>query len=657
MVAPASLTLFLNKIIIRLFYKVKVVGTENVPKEGGALIVSNHLSWADASLLLYTFKRPIRFLIFRDIHNQKLVNFFTAGIDCIPISFDDSPKKIMRALVDAKKAVENGELVCIFPEGKISRNGQLLPFQKGLRKLEGLPTIPVSLAGLAGSFLTPPLGAKGKRKLFGKAVVAVGKRCETNNIREDVSLLGRTSFEHLFDKQATLGSEIIKHLRKGLLYNFFEDSLGTKLKGISILVGALHLSKNIPGRFATLLPTSCASVLCTVASLMKDQEIINLNYTSDPAHCIELGSIETVVTSRKFLEKTGLMLNCNVVYIEDLLAKRPSISTFWASVFSKLYFQNKTAAIIFTSGSTSKPKGVKLSHLNLLSNVEGISTAYNILPSFKMLGVLPAFHSFGLTGNILLPIFTGMKAVLHHNPLEAKSISKLLRNARPNVLLLTPSFLKFWKKSVKELDLSSIEYLICGAEPLPISLIEETEVNLLQGYGCTETSPVISVSTAEDDPLSCGKPIPGTVVQIREEGRVFVSGTNVMQGYLGKEEVGEWYDTGDVGKIDENGEVYITGRVARFSKIAGEMVSHQALEDAIDGDVVVVSLPDDAKGEKLFCLHTDELDLGAVKAKMKQAKLPNLMLPSLIKVEEIPKTGTGKLDLGKAKEIAKQASF
>jgi acyl-[acyl-carrier-protein]-phospholipid O-acyltransferase/long-chain-fatty-acid--[acyl-carrier-protein] ligase len=351
------------------------------------------------------------------------------------------------------------------------------------------------------------------------------------------------------------------------------------------------------------------------------------------------------------------------------------------------------ATVIFSSGSTGIPKGVMLSHRNILTNIDSIGQVYQLTPEDVLLGVLPFFHSFGFTGTLWLPAISGFGVVYHPNPMDAKTIGELAGRYRATLIISTPTFCSSYVRKCEAAQFQHLRYALVGAERLRESIAaafrEKFGIDLLEGYGCTETSPVVAVNVPDVEHGrerqrgtrvgSVGHPLPGVAVKIvdpatgagplfGQEGLLLVKGPNCMMGYLGEpEKTAEvirdgWYVTGDIATIDEAGFVRITDRLSRFSKIAGEMVPHMRIEEyilALVGDshtAVVTSIPDETKGERLVAFYTDPgstpHDLWE---RLRQTDLPRLWLPKredLHFVESIPTLGTGKVDLRGVRQLA-----
>jgi acyl-[acyl-carrier-protein]-phospholipid O-acyltransferase/long-chain-fatty-acid--[acyl-carrier-protein] ligase len=399
------------------------------------------------------------------------------------------------------------------------------------------------------------------------------------------------------------------------------------------------------------------------------------------------------------------------VYLEDL-AENPRFAEKVAALCAALLFPvgalerfvgnpartklDDLATIIFSSGSTGDPKGVLLTHYNLAANVEQLNQVFMLHKDDRILGILPFFHSFGFTGTLCLTSAVGVGVVYHPSPLDSRTIGALVSKYRVTFLLATPTFLQAYIRRCAPEDFGSLRFVMAGAEKLPARISEAFEdhfgIRPLEGYGCTECSPVVAVNTMDFRAAafrqvgakrgSIGHPLPGVVLRIvdpetkavlavNQPGLLLVRGPNVMQGYLNRpEKTAEvlqdgWYNTGDIATIDEDGFVRITDRLSRFSKIAGEMVPHikieeklQELAGATEQVFVVTAIPDERKGEKLIVLHTlaDE-PLKEVLARFAEIDLPALWKPraeQFHRIEALPYLGTGKLDLRRVKELGVQ---
>jgi acyl-[acyl-carrier-protein]-phospholipid O-acyltransferase/long-chain-fatty-acid--[acyl-carrier-protein] ligase len=461
-----------------------------------------------------------------------------------------------------------------------------------------------------------------------------------------------------------------------------------------------------------LLPPSIPGALVNMAALLMGKVPVNLNYTASNevlASCARQCGLQTVVTSKAFLERIHVEPPAKAIILEDLVESPRLIERTKAALISWLLparmveralganhkvSLDDTATIIFSSGSTGDPKGVVLSHYNIASNVEQLNQVFMLNRRDKILGILPFFHSFGFTGTLCLPTSIGMGVVFHPSPLDARAIGALISQYEVTFLLATPTFLQSYMRRCSPEDFGSLQYVMAGAEKLPerVSLAFEDHFGIrpLEGYGCTECSPVVTVNTRDfraaqfrqvgAKRASIGHPLPGITVRIvdpvtmarlpqGENGLLLVRGPNVMQGYLNRpEKTAEvlrdgWYNTGDIAAMDEDGFVRITDRLSRFSKIAGEMVPHIKVEDklqeitgATEQQFAVTAVPDDKKGERLIVLHTLAADkLQDCITQLAKSDLPSLWKPradQFVPVDSLPYLGTGKLDLRRLKEIA-----
>lgn len=500
------------------------------------------------------------------------------------------------------------------------------------------------------------------------------------------------------------------------------DSTGVKLSGNDLLLRTLalrnYLMREVIGpdekHVGVFLPPTVPAVATNFALAFADRVSVNLNYTVNSSvlkQCSEAAGLKHVITSRKFVEKVGLDPGAPMVFLEDIREKITIGDKLFAAfdakfrsadgLHKKLGLSHKKHSdpltIIFTSGSTGVPKGVVLTGGNVLHNVDAIEDRIHLHSEDVVLGILPFFHSFGYTVTLWAALTLPAAGIYHFSPLEARPIGKLAQEFGATVLLATPTFLRTYIRRVDKEQFQNLNVVVVGAEKMPIALAEEFEkkfgVRPVEGYGATELSPLVSVNMpasrdSEDTPIAIregtvGKPVanvearivsPETdeVLDTGEQGLLEIRGPNVMVGYLDQQELtqkvmhDEWYRTGDVAKLDPDGFIEITGRLSRFSKIAGEMVPHIQVEEVlaeligIDEEgtlrVAVTGIPDEKRGERLIVLHTkidksvDELING-----LNHAGLPNIYMPSadsFAEVEEIPMLGSGKLDLKGIRDVA-----
>jgi acyl-[acyl-carrier-protein]-phospholipid O-acyltransferase / long-chain-fatty-acid--[acyl-carrier-protein] ligase len=463
-----------------------------------------------------------------------------------------------------------------------------------------------------------------------------------------------------------------------------------------------------PPMVGVCLPPTVGGALVNIALTLNGTVPVNLNYTASAdgiRSAIGQCGITTVITSRAFLEKLpGLPEFPGTLYVEDLLAGLTAADKRRAFLVARFlpvrwfarpegFDADRLATVIFSSGSTGEPKGVMLTHHNITSNLEAMRMVVRATRRDNICSALPFFHSLGFTGTLWMPLVSGFSAAYHTNPLDGETIARVVRERQSTLLVATPTFLMAYLRRARPEDFRSLRLVITGAEKLKPRLADSFQerfgIRPMEGYGATELSPVISLSLpdVEIDGIrqtgfregSVGLPVPGVVVKIvdpesgaslpeGESGLIMVKGPNVMAGYLGKpEKTAEavrdgWYVTGDIGRLDDLGFLHITDRLSRFSKIAGEMVPHGAVEDALHaalgmaGVVAVTGVPDEKRGERLVVVFAkDAGDAATLHRLMAETDLPNLWKPgrdSYVAVEELPILGTGKLDLRGVKEAA-----
>lgn len=718
--------------VLALLYRPRVVGLENFPREGGVVVLSNHISWIDGILLLWLLPRNIRFVVDGGNFHSRLADFLAGAFDTIMMS--TSPKSVGRALQTARAALNSGEVVGIFPEGTLSRTGHIQGFKPGLSKIvkgTDAKLVPVYIHGMWGSIFSFSGG-----KFFWKwpscprreITLYVDKPLPVDTPVDVLqSHVLRMSAEADIDHRkrfAVLPKEIIRVWRRDGAAKKVADSTGVELSARDLLIRTFALRRMLRREVlkadettvGLLLPPSVAGVVANVAMAMDRRVTANLNYTLSSSavnYCIEQAGIRTVLSSAKFLEKIELKLSANVIALEDLKDKVTKLDKLVAFVQAVLLpapllhrvlglhriQPDDLLTLIFTSGSTGNPKGVMLTHANISHNVEAIRRTVRLTREDVVLGILPFFHSFGYSVTLWGVMTLGPMGVYHFNPLDARQIGKLAERYGATVLLGTPTFLRGYLRRIEPEQFSKLSVVVVGAEKMPADLFEAFEkrfgVRPVEGYGTTELSPLVSVnippsrSQAKFQPDrvegSVGRPLPGTATRIvspddesvtlgaGQDGMLLVTGPNVMKGYLGQEALTQkvvrngWYVTGDIAHMDDQGFLYITGRLSRFSKIGGEMVPHIKIEEELmkclgddpDDDrilVCVTAIPDPKRGERLIVLHlptTKTID--EMRAALSAAGLPNLFIPSpdsFIEVDAIPILGTGKLDLKGARDRA-----
>ena len=729
---PDALLRFLLLGFTHTVYRIKIVGRANVPERGGALLVSNHLSFVDALLLQASMDRPIRFIMYRGLYDLWYLKPFVRMFNVIPISSQSRPKELIKSLKAATESIRDGHVVCIFAEGQITRTGQLLPFRRGFERIMkdvDAPIVPVNLDGLWGSifsFERERFIWKMPRSIPYPVTVSYGKpmpaTADPREVRRAVQELNTDAWTLRKKHMKPIPASFVRSARWHPRQAFMADAKSDGISFGSAFVKSLFLARRLrtvwgdQERVGILVPPSIGGALVNFAAWFLGKTPVNLNYTLSVEgieSCIRQCGIKNVLVSKQLMEQLKLELKTPVVYLEELVEK-PRLSEKLGSLAlailcpysmirtalggSRKLELDDVATIIFSSGSTGDPKGVELTHYNIISNVDQLTQTFSLSSEDSFLGVLPFFHSFGFTGTMVLPALSGVRVVYYPNPLDARTIGELVAKHGVSFLLATPTFLQIYMRGCTPEQFGSVQFAMVGAEKLSDRVANAFEdrfgLRPLEAFGCTECAPGVTVNTRDHRGAgvyqvgakrgSIGHPLPGISVRVvdidtgevlpsGQSGLLLVKGPNVMKGYLGRpEKTAEvlkdgWYSTGDVASIDEDGFLRITDRLSRFSKIGGEMVPHikieELLQEAAGRDetvFAVTGIPDEKKGERLFVLHTlTEEQLEACLEKLASAEIPNLWKPKKDQFEhlgKLPYLGTGKLDLRKVRELASEFS-
>ncbi|MBM3990755.1 MAG: MFS transporter [Planctomycetes bacterium] len=592
------------------------------------------------------------------------------------------------------------------------------------------PVIPVYLEGVWGSVFSYDGGRfvwKLPRRLPYPVSVSFGAPLESgtpvHEVRRAVQLLGQDAWRERHESAPPLHATFVARARTRPLRMLFADATRPRVTRIRALAGAIALGRLLAARWSgqrhvgILLPPSVAGALVNLAASFAGRAAVNLNYTTGRVgmtSAAEQAQLRTVVTSRVFLERANLELPAGVepIWIDELAkevgpwARLSSLALAWIAptrLLERLCGAERAVraddvvTVIFSSGSTGEPKGVMLAHSNIASNCAALEQTFHVGASDKVLGILPFFHSFGYTATIWFPATSGLGAVFHPSPIDAPAIGDQVERHGITFLLATPTLLSIYLRRIPPQQFGSLRLVLAGAEKLTDRLADAFQdqfgIRPLEGYGTTECAPVVAASHADFRAAGLyqpgwrrgfvGQPLPGIVCRVVDPdtfadlppntpGMLLVRGPNVMRGYLGRDDLTHkalrdgWYVTGDIALLDDDSFLRITDRLARFSKIGGEMVPHGRVEEELHAAAnssvqvfLVTAIPDESKGERLAVLTTLELStLPPLLSALSAAGLPNLFIPRLdafIKVDALPVLGTGKVDLRSAKDLALRA--
>ena len=711
---------FFCRPLVRCFYRVTALGLENLPS-GGFLLLPNHISWVDAIVLQLACPRPIRYVIDEEYYHKPILHSLLRVPGCIPINTHHSHPAVRLAT----EKIADGEIVCVFPEGRLERTGVLLRLQRGyelIARHANAEVVPVWLDQLWGSIFSFQ-GGKFFRKLpkrvrypvtiaFGKPLKADDANVAT--VREELLKLGEFCFSRRPSLHRHLAEECVRGLKRRPFATAVIDGLDHSTLSRSKLLGAAAaLSRFLRRQFADeriaiVLPANKGSMMANLAVTLAGKVPVDLNFTIGRAaneSCCGRANLRVAISATQFMERIkDFPWPERVLKLDELMPRMKRQIIFWWLISillpARLLLQllqipkeggHTEAVLLFTSGTTGEPKGVVVSHRNVVGNVSQFRQLLDAKKNDAILASLPFFHTFGSTVTLWYPLIEGVRIVTYPNPLEAARCAALIERYKLTFLLATPTFLRVYLRKAQPHQLRSLRLTIAGAEKLPLDLARHFEERfgkrVFEGYGLTETAPVVSVNLPEPlrnvEPTSrlysVGRMAPGIAAEIREAetdrklslhetGMLWLRGVNIFKGYLhDPKQTAEvlrdgWLKTGDIGRFDEDGFLYIEGRLSRFSKIGGEMVPHEAVENKIvdllglsgrdERPLAVVGVQDEAKGEALVLLSAVDVDLGELRKELHEAGIPNLWIPKHVqRVESIPVLASGKLDLKKCKEL------
>lgn len=591
---PDFLIRLIFVIITHFFYRLTIVNGEKIPLEGGALLVPNHVSFIDSFLVMASTDRQVRFLVDEIYYHHPLLHWLMKAMHAIPVSATGGLKMILKALRDAGSFLDQGDLVCIFAEGQITRTGQMLPFRRGLEKIvrgRQAPIIPVHLDRVWGSIYSRS-GGRFLTKLpetfpypitvtYGEPMPA---DTPAHGVRIAVQELATRAWDFRRAESRPLHHYFIRRMRTRPWRTAFADSSGKSMNRLTALISSIALTRALgplwgdEKNVGILMPPTMGGALANISTAMAGKVSVNLNFTagkSGMTSALNQAGIKSIITSRTFIEKATLELpeDAKIIYLEDVLP-HIGFATRLLAVFAAFCLPirlieklcgavsrpsvEETATIIFSSGSTGEPKGVMLSHYNVAANAEAVGQAITVNDSDKLLGILPLFHSFGYM-SLWYAIRFGMGIVFHPNPLDAGKIGEVIENEAVTFLIATPTFLQIYMRRCSPGQLGSLRIVFTGAEKLTEKLAaafeEKFGIKPIEGYGATECAPAITVSTLDYRGQGIyqfgsrrgfvGHPVPGVSVRIVDSetgallppgkpGMLLVKGPNVMQGYIGR---------------------------------------------------------------------------------------------------------------------------
>ena len=730
---PQSLLRFMLRTFFFRF-RLRAIGIQNIPETGPVLFVGNHQSFIDWAVLQMVSPRPLRIASNKDHFERWYLRKLLQRLGLIRIH----RKNPEVAYGKIKQALLNGEAVVIFPEAEVSKSPHLGPFLLDFQQaLEGTEAqiIPFYIQGLWGSRyshmnIANMFGPTSTRIVTVAFNTPLNTDSSVETIRESIREISIQAWEHSISGYKPLASSFLRSVKRLVgfgpaIYNpTGEHYSGYRLLGTALAVSR-YIKKNVKKQknIGVLLPPSPEAIVSDLAIWMRGKVAVNLNYTSSPdivLSCIECAEIRTIFTSKAFLEKLkrkgadffSLESKVQFLFYEELLQIYPKPRIFIyealsvinpAKVLEFLFLKKvkltDTVVILFSSGSEGTPKGICLSHLNMMGNIEQCSQILNMGRNDVMLAELPMFHSFGLTVTVMLNLIEGAPIITVSDPTDVKTMARVCAQYKATVMAGTPTFLRAFtvNRHVHPLCFDYMRMIISGAEKLRPELAEAFRMKfgklIFETYGCTETTPIATLNSPNvllDDfltmqvnnkPGTVGMGVPGTKIRIvdpltnedlpqGEAGMVLIGGCQVMQGYLKNEtktnevivvkDGNRYYRTGDKGYLDSDGFLTLLDRYSRFAKIGGEMISLSAVEQKINQtkileglEYLTVAVADAVKGEIIVLLYVGEKEPDDIAREIRKSGLNPLMLPGKVfKVESLPKLGSGKWDFTTLKQMA-----
>jgi acyl-[acyl-carrier-protein]-phospholipid O-acyltransferase/long-chain-fatty-acid--[acyl-carrier-protein] ligase len=698
-------------LLFRAMFRVEVRGIENLPAPGTRMLITpNHVSLIDGPLVHATLPIEASFAVDTGIAKAWWAKPFLQQIR----HYTMDPSKPLAAR-DLIKLVAAGEPVVIFPEGRITVSGSLMKVYDGTAMIADKAdavVVPVRIEGAQRSYLSYLKNGEIKRSLFPKVTISI---LPPVKLPVDPSLRGKArrnaagaALQDVMIDAMVKNSMLEQTLFQGLAHAYrdrdtgkpiIQDALGTSLTYRKLILGAQVLSRkleqgtSVGENIGVLLPNSAGVAVVFTALQTIGRVPAMLNFSAGPSNvqaAMKAAQVKTVLTSKSFIEKgkldkliAAVASEAKIVYLEDVRAGiglADKVAGLLAGVEPRVAREaNDPAVVLFTSGSEGTPKGVVLSHRNILANAAQALARVDANGNDKVFNVLPVFHSFGLTGGMMMPLLAGIPIFMYPTPLHYRIVPELIYQTGATILFGTDTFLTGYARSAHAYDFRTLRLVLAGAEAVKDRTrqiyMERYGIRILEGYGVTETAPVLAMNTPmANRPGTVGRlsplmearldPVPG----IEEGGRLSVRGPNVMLGYLRTENPGVleplpegWHDTGDIVAIDAAGFITIKGRAKRFAKIAGEMVSLSVVETMASAlwpqaVSVAVSIPDERKGERIVLLTTQkDADRAAMQRQAKATGAAELAVPADIRVvDKVPLLGSGKTDYVAATALAKE---
>ncbi|MCF7709249.1 MAG: AMP-binding protein [Verrucomicrobia bacterium] len=706
---------YILKFLFKILFRFRIYNQASVNRPGPLLLVPNHVSWFDWLLIAVCLDEDWKFVTATATARYSwLHRLVTANKRTFPID-PASPY----AVKHMAEFLRNGGRLVLFAEGRISRTGSLMKLFEGVGFLLHKTGTPVVTAYLRGAKRLMLVRHKGWRRVFPEVTIHFSRihtppelgPLPTSKARTKLTnWLQRSMVEQQFNVEMefidnnTLNA--VRHTAKYLpKKTVLEDITGQTLTYRRLLLSvdlmSSAITEYIPAgerHIGVLLPNLSATPITVMSlwALRKVPAILNFSLgIRSMSDCAQLAGLKFVITSRSFLERSGLSVDAmaktgiEFLYLEDIRRGISGYQKLMTALGLKRGAKLKpnedrdeTAVILFTSGSEGAPKGVKLSHKNILSNIQQLLPMIDVQDDERMFNALPVFHSFGFTLGTFVPLVRGLYVFMYPSPLHYKMVPLHLYDKSSTIFLATNTFLNGYARKAHPYDFRTLRFLFAGAEKLQESTARtwasKFGVRILEGYGVTECSPTISVNTPLQPRFgSAGQLLPGIEFKIEPEegisdgGRLLVRGANVMQGYLNPgadhkfKTLGGWYDTGDVARVDDDGFLYIIGRLKRFAKISGEMISLALVEKTLSRafsefggkfEIAVLNVPDKRKGEMLVAFTNEpRLSIDEIRHAIKERGLSNLCFPrQLVLLKTIPKLGTGKFDYRRLQDILSQ---